>query len=526
MNRSWPTASGAAAAAWRRIGRPVKLSFFSALGTGLLVYLFALTNPMFCTSDALMNYTFDGNLSWMGRWSCQWLSALSTDSNMPAVNGFIMLLALAGVAALVTSLLQIRSSLLALLVGAVLVCHPSVGATLHYLHNADGYLIAALLAVLALWLCDRYRWGFLPGAALLCLSMGTYQAYLALMVALMLVRGVQLMASGRLTDKELLRRMVRYGLLAALGVGQNNGVTKLLAALGMQLSEYQSVSTMGQFTLGQLMDNFVGCYRDFRSAICFLSLRPGYYVNGYANYFLFAAGWGMMGLLVLRNHGSGSLWLRLPLLAVLALLSPMLYCSIRLANPQHVHQLMTYSTVGMHLMVIAGLALVEEQRTAAQAAEPKARPLRERLTALAGWLYSWIAPVVLAVCLLVWSVGANLDFYRGHEDYENLYAQCTNYLTLAEQTEGYEKRMPIYVVGQPDEGSALSRGQTNLHEVKSYYAFMVHVLKVQMPFGIANEIDAQAEVLRQTPAYEAMPCYPLPGSAQVIDGAMVIKLGQ
>lgn len=511
--------------AWKRLSRPVKLSFFAALGTGLVVYLFILTNRMFCAGDALNNVVYDGNLSWMGRWSCQMLSSLGTDLSMPLVNGMLMILFLSMAAAVMVSLLEIRSDLLAVLAAGVLMCHPSIGATIKYLHNADGYMIAALLAVAALWLTDRYAWGFVPGAALLCLSMGTYQAYLALIVSLMLVRGVALLAKGQLDDRALLLRMLRYGLLLALGVGAYFGVTRLLEAFGVKLSDYQSVSSMGRFTLGELWQNFKGCYGDFRRDIMMLSSRPGYYVTGYTNYFLFAAGLGCMWLLTLcGGFGKGrSPWLRLALLAALTVLSPVFYCCIRLSNPGVLHSLMVYSTVGMHLMVIAGLALVTERLDNQQGEESIG--VFRRLSNLALQLFSWVAPLCVAVCVLVWSVGSNVDYYRGHEDYENMYAQCSAYLTLAEQTPGYERNMPIYVVGQPDEDSALSRSRPGLYETQSYYMFMVNILKVQMPYGIVNQLGEDARQLAATDAFAAMPSYPLPGCAQVVDGAMVVKLG-
>lgn len=511
--------------AWKRLSRPVKLSFFAAFATGLVVYLFILTNRMFCVGDALNNVNYDGNLTWMGRWSCKLLSSLGTDMAMPLVNGLLMILFLSAAAAVMVSLLEIRSDLLAVLAAGVIMCHPSAGATMKYLPYADGFILAALLAVTALWLTDRFAWGFLPGAALLCLSMGTYQAYLALIVSLMLVRGVSLLAKGELNDRALLLRMLRYGLLLALGVGAYFGVTRLLESIGVKLSDYQSVSSMGRFTLEELRQNFVGCYGDFRQNIMMLSSRPGYYVNGYINYFLFAAGLGCMWLLTLfGGFGKGrSPWLRLALLAALTVLSPVFYCCIRLSNPGVLHSLMVYSTVGMHLMVIAGLQLVCDR--AAVPADEETKGVLRRLSDLALWLFGWAAPVLVAVCVFVWSVGSNVDYYRGHEDYENLYAQCSAYLTLAEQTPGYERNMPIYVVGQPDEESAMSRSRPGLYETQSYYMFMVNILKVQMPYSIVNQLGEDAIRLAGTDAFAAMPSYPQPGCTQVVDGAMVVKLG-
>jgi hypothetical protein len=40
-----------------------------------------------------------------------------------------------------------------------------------------------------------------------------------------------------------------------------------------------------------------------------------------------------------------------------------------------------------------------------------------------------------------------------------------------------------------------------------------------------NQLGEDARQLAATDAFAAMPSYPLPGCAQVVDGAMVVKLG-
>ena len=58
---------------FHRLQKPVWAAAVSAFVTGMLVYLFALTNTLFLTGDALNNVYFDGNLMWIGRWSSRWL---------------------------------------------------------------------------------------------------------------------------------------------------------------------------------------------------------------------------------------------------------------------------------------------------------------------------------------------------------------------------------------------------------------------------------------------------------------------
>ena len=63
----------------RRIRKPVRAAVAAAFLAGLVVYGYAIANITLCTGDALHNAIFDGTLIWIGRWSSQWLSALSMD---------------------------------------------------------------------------------------------------------------------------------------------------------------------------------------------------------------------------------------------------------------------------------------------------------------------------------------------------------------------------------------------------------------------------------------------------------------
>lgn len=128
----------------------------------MLTYLFALTNTLFLTGDALNNVYFDGNLLWIGRWSSQWLSSLSTSYTMPYVNGLLMIVAVAALSGMLVSVFEIRSTVLAVVSSARAMCFPTVSATLGFLHNADAYMLAAMLATLGLLLLEKIRWGLLP----------------------------------------------------------------------------------------------------------------------------------------------------------------------------------------------------------------------------------------------------------------------------------------------------------------------------------------------------------------------------
>lgn len=497
----------------RKTPRAVWAAVLASFAAGLLVYSYAINNIVLCTGDALTNAQFSGNLVWLGRWSSQWLSALSTDYSIPAVATLLTIGAVSLLGGVAASLLEIRSAAIGALVGITLICFPSVGKILSYFHNTDAYMIASLLAALAVWLADRkpFRFWYFPAAILLAVGVGTYQATLSLAVALMFVRAVQLILCHQGEDGELCKVAARYAAVFLCGLALYYVMVKVSTALsGIPLTDYQSTSRMGQFTLAEFGSNFLGCYRDFKKEITFLSFRPGYYVSGYSNYLFVAIAAALVPICYLLSEKKTLL--RTVILVLLMVLSPVLLCSIRLANPSAVESRMTYSVVGLYLLGMVLSQFLSEHWSAIRAG---------RLTRIVLIAASWILILCLLVAVFVWSVGINLDFYRGRLTYEQLYDNCSEYFAAAQRAEGYEAGMPIYIVGNPAQSG---RHAPALSMPKYYYAFMVHYMNIPMPYGIANSVDDAAKALRATDAFAQIPCWPAQGSAACIGEAVVIKL--
>lgn len=506
-------------ALWKKVTKPVRTAFFSGLCIGFVVYLFAMTNTLFLTGDALNNVYFDGNLMWLGRWSSQWLSALSTSYTMPYVNGLLMIGAVAVLAALLVSLFEIRSSLLAAVTAAVMMCFPTVSATLGFLHNADAYMLAAMLAVLGVFMLERLRYGMIPAVLLIAAATGTYQACATLAMSIMFVRGMQLLVFDKASSgKTLLCRAGRYALCLLLSVALYYGVLLLMTDGGKGVGDYQSVTQAASLdTLLKLPENFARCYEDFWRAMGPLSEVEGCEVGAWPNVIWLAVTGLLLPWMLVLFQGKRAKG-RLFVLLVMMALAPFFLCGIHIFAPEKVYELMTYSAAGAYLL---GIILMDRLPEATER-------LKERAASGAGraalGIASWTMLFCLALCAGVWSLSANLKFHKAKLDYENMYAQCATFAALAEQNEDYMQGMPILVIGDSSYNS--DRAQPDMHETKLYYTFMKYCLKLNMPFGIANDIRDQANMLAETEDFTLMPCYPEEGCIQMIDDSMVIKLSE
>lgn len=506
------------AAFWKRVGRPARTALGTGVICGVLAYLFALTNTLFLTGDALNNIYFDGNLMWIGRWSSQWLSSLSTSYTMPYINGMIAILAVAVLSALLVSVFEIRSSVLATASAILMTCFPTVSATLGYMHNADAYLLAAMLAALGVFLLEKYRWGLFPAVVVIAFATGTYQASATFALGMMFVRGMQLLICDRAVDgRGLLRRAGRYALCMVFSVGLYYIVLlAMTGGTGSGVGDYQSVTRSASLdTLLAFPENLAGCYRDFWQAMGALSTEEGCQVGNWPNVIFMVAVAALMCACFVAYQGKNP-WRFVAMLA-LAALAPFFLCAIRIFAPEKVYVLMTYSVSGIYLL---GIVLMDRL----DGVMKRAREARKQCARLALAGLSWVMMGCLMLCAFVWTIDANVKFHKAKLDYENMYAQCATYLALAEANENYVQGMPVLVIG--DSSYASDRAQPIMYETKMYYTFMKYILKMNMPFDTANGIRDLARGIAETEDFILMPCYPQEGSVQAIENCIVVKLSE
>ena len=134
---------------------------------------------LFYSHDSLLVYQND--VYWqisLGRFLHPVYFRLRGNFYAPALVGALSILFLAGAVFLMVRLLELKSRTLTVLLCGVLASSATVTLTnATYLHDADIYMLALLLAAAGVYACARLPWGVPLGGAVLCLSLGLYQAY-------------------------------------------------------------------------------------------------------------------------------------------------------------------------------------------------------------------------------------------------------------------------------------------------------------------------------------------------------------
>ncbi len=168
---------------WNKVTPDMRFVFLSTLIMGLITHLFVFTNKLINMDDLYWGY--DNKGMQIGRWFV-WLTTQITSDNysMPWVIGFMSLVFISISTCLIVSIFDIRSRLNMLLIGGLMVTFLSVGSTFSYMFTAAAYFFSLMLSVWSVWLARKYRLGFIWGGVLLVFSLGIYQTYICMAIAL------------------------------------------------------------------------------------------------------------------------------------------------------------------------------------------------------------------------------------------------------------------------------------------------------------------------------------------------------
>lgn len=505
------------------IRREWKIAFLSAFLMGLLIHMPVLLSDI-PNHDGLASMYFDQNMITSGRWFLMVACGFSSFYTVPWVIGLLGLLFLSVAAAAVCDLLEVRKSWAIVGVSGLLVAFPALASTFAYVFTLDGYMLALLLAVLAVLFTKKYRFGFLPGGVCLAFSLGTYQGYLAFAMILsvfsiLMIFGRERTAGENHPLRTCFLEAMRYLYMGVIGAVLYYVVLQVLLKIqGKELDTYQGINGMSGIGQGGLPSSLRRMYADF---VQFTFGGNVLFRNGFALaacvLLAIAAAATVLWLAGRRKWWKNPAIFVIIGIAVLAL--PLITNVILLISPTVTyHLLMRYQWV---LYLIGALALAEK----CQWGKVKGIQL--------GALVEWAAFAAVFVLVFCYGLTDNIAYTNLQRRYEKTYAYCVRLLDRIEQTPGYYPGIPIAMVGVvgdvqfpvtditlPVTGGMIGlSGDVLLYTGENYRIFIQNYLGATLNILPA---EAMAEMY-SSEEYVAMDSFPGENSIKIIDGIMYIK---
>jgi len=495
---------------WKRCKGEWKLAFLSTFLTGMLIHMPIMLRDI-PNHDGLASMYFDQNMITSGRWFLSVACGVSSYYTLPWLIGLLAMVYLGIASALLVEFLEVRQSWAVAVIGGLLAAFPSLASTFAYVFTMDGYMLAVLLAVLAVLLTKKYRLGFLPGALCLAFSLGIYQSYLPFAVLLSMY-GIYMIGASEGSVWEKVKKGLGYVGLGGLGVASYYVILQLLLRVqGKELASYQGINGMGSVPGAGLSETVPRMYRDFLA----FTLKGNVFMNN-----LFA--WGAMVLLGVctlavlfflfrQKKWWKSFWF-FAIIAVTAVGLPVAMNLILIISPDVTyHLLMRYQWVLLPVCMVAAIS---------------------RHSKRLPWA-AWLGLIAGLVLTFNYGVMDQIAYSNLEKKYEKTYAYCIRLLDRIEQTEGYYQGIPIAMIGvvgdesypvtdltgEVTAGMIGMGGDSLLYTGANYQAFMQNYLGATL-----NILPPEAmEEMYYSEAYREMESFPGADSIRVIDGVMYIK---
>ncbi len=233
---------------------PSGVAFLSALLIGLAVHLYVYTN-LYLGHDASIFYHYSG--SWdtqTGRFAGTYVKQLTHGSlQLPLLIGFIVLLLLGLSSALICKTLRIEKPVYVVLTSACIVTWPTVVSINCFIYMSSQFGIAVFAACLAVYVAERYRWGFAYAVPLIIVSMACYQAYwgtAAMLMLLCIIRDI--FETREPASKIWFIKALRYAAALALGLLAYYGLWQFLVSVsGLELPSHVGMNSAGFASLAE-----------------------------------------------------------------------------------------------------------------------------------------------------------------------------------------------------------------------------------------------------------------------------------
>ena len=510
---------------YNKIPQIYRYTFWCTFFVGMLTHLYILTNKLPTFDDMLCLNSFGGSFG-LGRWFLGVLGLLKYkilgNYSMPMLNGILAIFLIAVFACLVNAIFENENTLVAILLGMMLVVFPTIAGNLSFMFTGYYYSLAMVLLGTGVLLIRRGKkvWQLICGSFFLTLSLAIYQAYFPLGIGLLL----SVLSLGAMKGAEsfsaLFRRALWY--LAGLLLGLffyfplNNLWLKIMR---MEMVSHKGVDHMSQISLQELPKRIGLTYKAF-----FEILTGNYYGmtgNVWIRLTIMILLAGTLALLIGRSIRliREKKYLVCSLVWVFILLFPLGIHSIYImVEEQYLYTLMIYADV---LLFIFPLVLCEK----CIRFEEKSGKVW-RITGILNWMIT--LSVVFSGIFYVYQ--DNAAYLEAELSLSAAKSYYTTLITQIKSLDGYQEDMEVLLVGKNQDSTIYEIRREffqdveigGIYETDRVVKGIDRVRFMKYYCGYAQNVTEDDSKIDRA-EWQDMSDYPNVGSMRIIGNVIVVK---
>ena len=445
-------------------------------------------------------------------------SGISSSYELPWLNGILSILYISIAVVFICKAFDVKGRLTAALIGAVTVTFPTVISTFTYCYVTDAYSLAFLFSCIAVYLLThKGLLATIPAVALLTLSLGIYQAYITVAIALLMCSLLIRLISGESTCKVSLKSALKYLVCGALSLLLYYCINSaVMALMHVEASDYQNISGTFSFKEFDLISAIISAYYVFFKF--FFDFDGGFNLYSAVNIAVYAAlliGYAALAVKIKRRIAACLLSL------AYIVLIPLGCTALYLANSgldYHNLMKMSYFIAYIYLLLLL-------ERLDFKAALPQA-------------IKTWTVTVLCLAVVFINTVTANVAYHKLQIAFYRSYGILVRMSDRIESLEGSENFQKILVIGSlgdsesysvnfPPDITGTTDGLIIRHDDETVGQSVVasalcDYRDMSLEFVHGDEADA----LKGTETVINMPCWPSDGSVAALGDTVILKLGE
>ncbi|MFI3212524.1 MAG: glucosyltransferase domain-containing protein [Eubacteriales bacterium] len=511
----------------KKLKKQYSICFITGIIIGFITHGYMLMNKL-PNWDDVYNVNSYGSGAFIGRWLLPILHPFGGSLSVPAVHGFLAIVFLSLSACMVLAMLDLKSVTAAVLVPMLMVTFPSVASTMTFMFTIHVYGLSIFMITLAVYLLRIYKFGGILSGILLICSMGIYQSYISIAIALILMGLILDCIRGKEVTK-----IFKHGIMSAVVLGISTMAYIRLCYLiypNLGNETYAGVGDMGEISFSRLPVLIARCYNRVLEYFIynpFEFVTPLMWVMNIATCIL-AVGL-FIYLIIARKLYKNKLSCALSCL--FCFFMPLAVAFVYFMAPDAPHSmLMLYAYVMVYILVIGLLECCINHWQVKR------------------WCKQWkvsVAKTTVLVTVLVMFLScysnyliSNTSYLRMDLAYERVSSYYNRIIASVESQEGFENGDRIAIYGEfhyatnPSPIEATIEGTEGLRDL-SGVAFENGLLTsgvrnsfIETYLGIdMGEISLEEqEEIMESKEYQEMEIYPTEGAIQKIGDVWVVKV--
>ena len=446
--------------------------------------------------------------------------------SVPWLIGLISLFWIALSVFVVIKAFEIKNKALIILTAGLFSTNIAIISTVAtYIHDLDSNMFALLLAVLAFYLMMKYNYGFLLAVPFVTLSMGLYQSYISVTIVLVLVYLIKSLLDGT-KFKEVFIRGIKSVVSLVVGAGLYFVSYKsVLMFNGIQEAK-DGYNTLDQISFGgfsELMNTIVYVYK----ATVYNIFFPKNAVSKYVMFALIAlSAVYVIAFVILKAVDKKIRLPELLLIAVLVMFLPVGMSVSGVLMGDFGHDLMRFSDC---LVIFMLMLFIFDSRYLIKD--------NQKIKTFFGQSGKFFVSVAAIFILLSNVLSANQIYLKKDLEQDASLSFFTRVVDKMDTYEGYDRKTtPVVFIGRPDYFDEHKAGFSNGYEIMgatgdyslgaagpSWYE---RYFEYKLNYDIITVENSELEYYRDSEHVKEMPSFPDVGCMQIVDGVLVVKLGE